>query len=73
MTGKVARYFEDKGFGFIRPDPTEEQGKDVFVHVKAIKRGMEYMREGALVEFEIGKEPATGRPRAVRVTVMEKS
>ena len=66
MTGKVKTYFEDRGFGFISP---EDGGKDVFVHVKAVKSGADRLCEGAEVEFELGSDRER-RVRAVKVSVI---
>ena len=50
-TGKVKWFNNAKGFGFIQPD---EGGNDVFVHISAVERaGMQSLREGQKVEFEI--------------------
>jgi CspA family cold shock protein len=57
-TGKVKFFNETKGFGFI----TDENGKDVFVHVSALT---EQLEQGDTVTFEI-KEGKKG-PNAVNV------
>ncbi len=46
-TGKVARFFDQKGFGFIQP---EGDGKDLFVHINEVEGGQ--LQEGDTVEFE---------------------
>lgn len=58
--GKVKWFNATKGFGFIAPDPSEEEGavdeKDVFVHYTAIQAdGYRSLDEGQDVEFNIEK------------------
>ena len=49
--GTVKWFNATKGYGFIEP---EEGGNDVFVHISAVERaGMQSLREGQKVEFEI--------------------
>ena len=57
-TGKVKFFNQAKGFGFI----TDENGKDVFVHVSAIS---EELREGDEVSFEV--EEGKKGPSAVNI------
>ena len=50
-TGKVARFFDQKGFGFIQP---EDGDKDAFVHISAVERaGLSSLREGQRIEYEL--------------------
>jgi len=48
MQGVVKAWMDGRGFGFI----TEEDGKDVFVHVKSLPKGVTHLREGAKVIYE---------------------
>ncbi|MBC8268029.1 MAG: cold-shock protein [Rhodospirillaceae bacterium] len=49
--GTVKWFNPTKGFGFIEP---EEGGNDAFVHISAVqKAGMDTLREGQKVEFEL--------------------
>jgi len=49
--GKVKWFNSTKGFGFIEPN---DGGKDVFVHISAVKSaGMQDLTEGQELEFEL--------------------
>ncbi|OGG95058.1 MAG: cold-shock protein [Candidatus Lambdaproteobacteria bacterium RIFOXYD12_FULL_49_8] len=63
--GKVKWFSEEKGYGFIeRPE-----GKDVFVHHKAINGdGFKTLKEGDHVTFEI--EEGQKGPAAANVSVI---
>lgn len=66
-TGTVARFMDEKGFGFIQPD---SGGKDVFVHYTAIEgSGFRSLAQGDRVEFEIvqdAKGPRASNVRAIQ-------
>jgi CspA family cold shock protein len=54
-TGIVKFYNEGKGYGFIAPD---DGGKDVFVHVSALKNGnIVSLDRDEKVSFEIADSP----------------
>ena len=59
-TGTVARWLDQKGFGFIKG----EDGKDLFVHNSDIE-GKSSLREGEKVEFEV--TDGDKGPKAVKV------
>jgi CspA family cold shock protein len=63
MTGTIKTLRAEKGFGFIR----DAEGKEVFFHASAIYgEGIDNLREGDGVEFELGEAGAKG-PRATNV------
>ena len=65
VTGRVKWFNENKGFGFIE----RQEGKDVFVHFKAIKSpGFKTLSDGQEVEFEV-VEGQKG-PQATNVTIL---
>ena len=54
VKGTVKWFSNQKGYGFITP----ENGKDVFVHHKAIQgEGYKSLDEGQKVEFDIEQGP----------------
>lgn len=66
MTKGVVKWFNvTKGYGFIAPD---EGGADVFVHVSAVERaGLNGLREGQAVVFDIETDPRKGKPSAINI------
>ena len=63
MTGTIKTLRADKGVGFIR----DASGKEVFFHSSAIYgEGIDMLREGDGVEFELGDGGSKG-PRATSV------
>lgn len=65
MTGSIRTLRVDKGFGFIKDDG----GKEYFFHRSAVYgEGIESLREGDTVEFEVGEGPKGPRAENVRRT-----
>jgi CspA family cold shock protein len=64
--GRIKMFNEDKGFGFIKPD---DGGSDVFFHVTDLREGDEITVDAA-VAFEMGKDPKSGKPKAVDVDLV---
>jgi cold shock protein len=64
-TGTVKWFNATRGYGFIQPD---DGSKDVFVHVSDVERsGMDTLREGQKVSFEVREDPRTGKSSAVNL------
>ena len=64
--GSVVTYFEDKGFGFLRPDGG---GRDVFFHISRLTEGdATDLKPGARVLYELGMD-RTGKMAASRVRI----
>lgn len=62
-SGTITHWNQKKGFGFIKPD---KSGRDIFMHITAIKQ-REYVPEtGQKVRYSLGKDQ-DGRVRAVNV------
>ena len=65
MTGTIRTLRVDKGFGFIKDDA----GKDYFFHQSAVYgEGLDNLREGDSVEFDVGEGPKGPRAENVRRT-----
>jgi CspA family cold shock protein len=65
LTGTIRTLRVDKGFGFIKDDT----GKDFFFHQSAIYgEGIDNLREGDRVEFDVGAGPKGPRAENVRRT-----
>ena len=65
LTGTIRTLRVDKGFGFIQT----EAGKEYFFHQSAIYgEGIDNLREGDSVEFDVGEGPKGPRAENVRRT-----
>ena len=65
-TGIVKWFNPTKGYGFIQ---SEEDGKDVFVHISAVERaGLRTLNEGQKVKYDLAT--ARGKTSAVDLTVV---
>jgi len=64
QTGRVARFFEQRGFGFIRPDGG---GPEVFVHVNDVTNAR-LLQEGQRVAYDVVM--GDKGPRAIKVLVL---
>ena len=68
MTGKIRTVRADKGFGFVK----DETGKEYFFHRSAVYgEGLEDLREGDSVEFDVGEGPrASSRERPTHLHII---
>ncbi len=65
MTGSIRTIRLEKGFGFIK----DATGKEYFFHQSAIQgEGLDNLREGDSVEFDLGEGPKGPRAENVRRT-----
>lgn len=65
-TGKVANYFDERGFGFIVPD---DDSAHVFVHVSHIVNAAP-LKKDQKGSFEFATDARSGKPRADKVRVL---
>eukprot|EP00441_Pelagodinium_beii_P046669 CAMPEP_0197620610 /NCGR_PEP_ID=MMETSP1338-20131121/1411_1 /TAXON_ID=43686 ORGANISM="Pelagodinium beii, Strain RCC1491" /NCGR_SAMPLE_ID=MMETSP1338 /ASSEMBLY_ACC=CAM_ASM_000754 /LENGTH=175 /DNA_ID=CAMNT_0043189851 /DNA_START=69 /DNA_END=597 /DNA_ORIENTATION=+ len=65
-TGRMIRWNDDKGFGFIKPD---DGGEDLFAHATGLLDGDGSVRDGDDVTFRIEYDDRKGKDRAVDVEV----
>ena len=65
--GKIVRWNADRGFGFIT---SEDGGKDVFLHISALKDRRRKPEQDESVTYELGHD-AQGRPKALAVAFVK--
>ena len=64
--GTVTKWFDDKGYGFIK----RENEADVFVHFSSIvSEGHKSLNIGDIVEFDV-EDGRNGKPQAVNVQIL---
>ena len=64
MDGTLAKWNEDRGFGFITP---RRGGQDIFVHISAFPKDGQRPRLAEVLSFEIQKD-SSGKTRAINVS-----
>ena len=65
MRGTMRTRRVDKGLGFVK----DSAGKDYFIHKSAVYgEGLDNLREGDSVEFDVGEGPKGPRAENVRRT-----
>ena len=63
---RIKRLVSDRGFGFIEGN----RGEDLFFHHSVLQGvTIEELREGQVVEYEVGRGPKGPRAESVRVAV----
>lgn len=67
ISGYIANYFHDRGFGFIKTD----DGKQVFFHRNAVEGDKNSIRRGVVVDLEI-EHQADGKVRASTVRLTQR-
>ena len=68
-TGKVKWFNSTKGYGFIKP---ENSDNDVFVHISAVTAaGLTGLDDGQLVSFDLEENPRNGKSSAVNLKIVE--
>ena len=63
--GKLVRWFDDKGFGFIKPENAKD---DIFIHISALKGMSRKPLIGDVMHYQISFD-ANGKPRAVNAKI----
>ena len=64
LQGTVISWFDDKGYGFVRPD---RGGDDVFLHMTDV-HGRRRPKVGSVIRFDLGTEQGKARAQRARLT-----
>lgn len=64
VTGRVVRFDDTRGYGFVAPD---SGGEDVFLHANDLAVDKHLIAPGVLVEFEIGRGDKGLKAMSVRL------
>jgi cold shock CspA family protein len=68
-TGRIAQWFFERGFGFIKPD---KGGDNVFCHVRMFANGSEQNIAADLrVRYVVGKSRRTGKMEAQQIELLD--
>lgn len=67
-TGRLIRWDDEKGFGFIRP---EKGGDDLFLHIKELSHLQRRPQVNDRITYQAGMD-AKGRPRAIQAKIAGK-
>jgi cold shock CspA family protein len=63
--GKLVRWNEDKGFGFIKPD---QDSVDIFIHISALRSMSRAPMVGDIIHYETGFDDK-GKTRAINAKI----
>jgi cold shock protein len=67
ISGTVKWFNAKKGYGFLQRHDTPNAQQDVFVHVRDLPEGVDELKDGQRVSFEIAKTKKG--ERATNVTI----
>jgi cold shock CspA family protein len=65
IKGVLITWKEDRGFGFIKPD---DGGKDIFIHISALKAVSRRPITGDVIYYQIGKDNR-GKYKAINAQI----
>jgi len=69
-TGKLIKWNEDRGFGFIQPAGASVSEPDLFVHITSMPGQRAPEALGVAVSYEVVADERSGKSRAVGVSYL---